>query len=54
MASVPEVVMGEPAMERKEGTEADTDVTVPVPGEEGVCQDRVPEPLVVRTWPLVP
>ena len=54
IARVPDAVIGEPVMERKDGTVAETDVTVPVPGGDGVCQDRVPEPLVVRTWPLVP
>lgn len=41
--------MGEPDTLRKEGTVAATEVTVPVPGGEGVCHDRVPEPSVVRT-----
>ena len=54
MVKVPDEVIGEPETLRKDGTVAETEVTVPVPGAEGVCQERVPEPLVVRTWPLVP
>ena len=38
IANVPAEVMGEPAMVRNEGTDAATDVTVPVPGAAGVCQ----------------
>ena len=45
--------MGEPAMERNEGTLAATLVTVPVPGAEGVAQVGAPE-TIVRTWPLLP
>ena len=53
MDSVPEEVMGEPVTVRKEGTDADTEVTVPVPGGAGVCQESV-EPFEVKTCPLVP
>lgn len=53
-AIVPDEVMGEPETVRKDGAVAETEVTVPVPGEDGVCHDRVPEPLVVRTWLLLP
>lgn len=52
MASVPVPVIGDPAIDRKAGTEAATDVTVPEPG--GDVQATDPAPFVVRTWPLVP
>ncbi|MES2875523.1 MAG: hypothetical protein V4708_17495 [Bacteroidota bacterium] len=47
-ASVPEVVTGEPVIDRNAGTVAATEVTVPVPGADGVCQERV-VPFEVRT-----
>lgn len=53
MARVPEVVIGEPVTERKDGTDKATEVTVPVPGGDGVVQVSV-EPLEVKTWPVVP
>jgi hypothetical protein len=43
MASVPEVVIGEPETDKKDGTDAETEVTVPV-----AAQDRV-VPFDVRT-----
>ncbi len=48
MARVPELVTGEFATERNAGTDAPTEVTVPVPGAAGVCQERV-VPFEVRT-----
>ena len=45
--------MGDPVMERKEGTLAATLVTVPVPGAEGVAQAGAPE-TIVRTCPDEP
>jgi hypothetical protein len=51
IARVPELVIGDPEIDRNAGTVADTDVTVPAPGKaEPVCQDNTPLPLVVRTW----
>ena len=52
-ASVPEDVIGDPAIERKLGTVAATEVTVPTPGEAGVVHERM-EPFEVSTCPLVP
>jgi len=43
---VPEEVIGDPAIERKAGTVAATEVTVPEPGEAGVVHDVVPAPSV--------
>ena len=53
IARVPEEVIGDPAIVRNDGTDAATDVTVPVPGVAGVCQDSV-VPLEVRTVPAPP
>ena len=53
MASVPEVVMGEPEMDRKDGTDAATEVTVPVVGVAQVIALVAP-PWEVSTWPAVP
>ena len=51
---VPEDVTGPPDVVIKElDEEMLTEVTVPVPGVDGVCQDRE-VPLEVRTWPVVP
>ena len=48
---VPEVVIGDPDIDRKDGTEAATLVTVP---PEGVDQYNTPTEPVVNTWPDVP
>ena len=55
-ASVPEVVMGEPEMDRKDGTVMATEVTVPIPPEPTVVQliAVARPPCEVRTWPAVP
>ena len=50
IANVPVEVIGEPAIERNEGTDAATEVTVPV---VGVCHTR-DVPFEVRTWFTVP
>jgi len=50
IASVPDEVIGEPASARNDGTDAATEVTVPV---VGVCQTR-DVPFEVRTWFTVP
>jgi hypothetical protein len=50
---VPDVVIGEPEILMVEfGLASDTEVTVPVP--ETICQDKVPIPSVVNTYPAVP
>ena len=48
IARVPVVVIGEPAIVRNAGTDAATEVTVPVPGANGVCQTS-DVPFEVRT-----
>ena len=53
IASVPEEVIGDPDIERNDGTDAATEVTVPVPGDAGVAQES-DVPLDVRTCPFVP
>jgi hypothetical protein len=50
IANVPDVAIGEPAIDRNAGTDAATEVTVPV---VGVCQTR-DVPFEVRTWFAVP
>lgn len=49
---MPDPVTGDPATDRKAGTEAATEVTVPEPDAD--VQATVPAPFVVRTCPLVP
>ena len=53
IARVPELVIGLPATDKKEGTVAATDVTVPEPPPDTVPQE-VTEPSVVRNLPLLP
>ena len=61
IASVPDEVIGEPEIERNAmvsfqrllGTDAATEVTVPVPGAAGVCHTSE-VPFEVKTWFTVP
>jgi hypothetical protein len=53
IARVPEDVIGDPAMENTDGTEAATEVTVPVPGAAGACHVGTPA-TTVRTVLLAP
>ena len=52
-ASVPDEVIGEPEIDRKAGTVAATEVTVPVVGVDHVITEA-PPPADVKTCPLVP
>ena len=54
MANVPDVVMGEPVMVRKEGTVMATEVTLPPPPDTVVQVKGPVPPEDVRTWPDVP